>query len=238
MRYNQITGNSGYGILRESGSGTGIVKAVANNIYNNRIGAQAECNNKGEVNHNFWGAGVDPAYAISRCIYTAGKRLGAAITTETSMPGVNAQSVTSNWRYRPVLPWAISLEGTSGVKLIVSNHGNGKLQNIPFLGIGTDNITACSNFYDVFVADDNQTTPNLLNVYIRYDSACESLIETTTDHYCISPYSKDIPLLWYDPQYLGNRQMEYDRTRSRRKRCQRHVRANHNLRYWAPMKLK
>ena len=38
VRFNHITGNSGYGILRASGSGSGTVKAVANNIYNNRIG--------------------------------------------------------------------------------------------------------------------------------------------------------------------------------------------------------
>ena len=76
VRFNHIAGNSGYGILRTSGSGSGTVKAVANNIYNNRIGSQAECNNKGEVNHNFWGPGVSPTAAISRCTYTAGKRLG------------------------------------------------------------------------------------------------------------------------------------------------------------------
>jgi hypothetical protein len=199
IRFNHIVSNSGYGILRASGSGSGTVKAVVNNIYNNRVGSQAECNNKGEVNHNFWGPGVNPTSAISRCTYTAGKRLGAAVLNDGT-PGVSAQTVTLTGGKDPISSWPISLEGTAGTKFIIANHGNGGLSNIPFLGVGTDNITACSDFFDVFVSDENTTTPLALNVYIQYNSSCVSIIETPSI-YCGSPYSEDFPLLWYDPQF-------------------------------------
>ncbi len=199
VRFNHIAGNSGYGILRTTGSSSGVINAVANNIFNNRIGAQAECNNKGEANHNFWGPGVNPATAISRCTYSSGKRLGAAILNDGS-PGVGAQTATLTGSKQSYFSGSISLEGTAGVKLIVANHGNGSLSNIPFLGQGTENITACSNFYDVFVSDENTITPLTLNVFIQYESVCESIIETSPN-YCGSTNSEDFPLLWYDPQY-------------------------------------
>lgn len=201
VRFNHITGNSGYGILRASGSGSGTVKAVANNIASNVGSYQARCNNKGEVNHNFWGVGVPLSNAISTCTYTGGKQLGAAILEGVDKPGVEAEtfSVTGSSQTSDV--GAISISGTAGVELIVANHGRGTDKNIPFYSTGAGKIYACNDIFDVFISDKNTTNPSILNITMPYDLECESMIEDIDNQlYCGSPNSADFPLWWYDPK--------------------------------------
>jgi hypothetical protein len=202
IRFNQIVGNTGYGILNEPGIGSGIVKAVANNIFNNRTGAQVECNGNGEMNHNFWGSGTDPGTAISNCAYTAGKQLGAAIVTNAAVPGVNALSIplTGTKTSIPSFGNLISLLGTAGSNVIIANHGHGGSGNIPFLGMGSGGITACNNFYDIFISDESSVSPTSMNLYLKYDlnPACTMAIESTL--YCGSLIPSQYPLYWYDPQ--------------------------------------
>jgi hypothetical protein len=205
VRFNHIIGNSGYGILRASGSGTGIVKAVANNIYNNGGAYQARCNSKGDVNHNFWGLGISPSSAISGCTNTAGKRLGAAILNNELSPGVKAElfSVPAIGARRMSSVGFISIEGTVGVTLVVINHGKDEEQNIPFFTSGSGKLTPCNDFFDVFISDENTVTPSVLNLYLPYDlvPGCEAIIETSPDFYCSSTRPADFPFWWYDPQY-------------------------------------
>jgi hypothetical protein len=205
VRFNHIVDNSGYGILRASGSGIGIVKAVANNIYDNDGAYQARCNNKGDVNHNFWGLGGSPTTAISTCTNTAGKRLGAAILNNTLSPGVMAEtfSVPAIGSKQMSSVGFISIEGTVGVKLVVINHGKDKKQNIPFFTSGSGKLSPCNDFFDVFISDENTVNPSVLNLYLPYDlvSGCEAIIEASPNYFCSSSSSADFPFWWYDPQY-------------------------------------
>lgn len=202
VRFNQIFGNSGYGIHRTDGSGAGTVNAVANNIYNNRTGAQVECNNKGKADHNFWGKGVIESSAISQCTYTGGKRLGAAILANGGQPGVNAQSVTLSETDFVYPSSQISLKGTDNTIIILVDHGNGSADNIPFLGSGTENIIACSDFWDMFISDDNPVTTTFIDFYLKYNlnSRCVSSIESIAFCGGLNPDISSIPLLWYDPK--------------------------------------
>jgi hypothetical protein len=205
IRYNQIQGNAGYAILRSAGTSVGVVKAVANNLYGNRTGAQAECNNKGLVDHNFWGAGISTSTAVSRCTVTEGKHLGAAILHNLAVPGVDAGLVNvasaKNSAFNDKIAFQHSTS-ESDFGLYVVNHGYGNSENVPFYGQGTGMLISCSNFWDVFL-EDGTTLPNTLNLYYKYDlnTACTVTIESSS--YCgqVSNPEK-YPLYWYDP--LGN----------------------------------
>jgi hypothetical protein len=198
IRFNHINGNSDYGILRAAGSGTGTVRAVANNIYGNRAGAQVECNNKGTMDHNFWGTGVLETEAISNCTHTDGGRLGVMILRNSMAPGVTAQELPPLTATKTgYFSGQISVDGTDGTKIIVVNHGSGTSGNIPFFPSGIDNLTSCSNFWDVFISDENSVAPTELNLYVKYYSGCASKIESSI--LCGGPDQTFYPLLWYDP---------------------------------------
>jgi|GEM_PF-1323896 len=202
VRFNHITGNAGYGILRASGTGIGTVKAVANNIYSNLGSYQARCNNKGEVNYNFWGVGVPLSNAISTCTYTNGKQLGAAVLERVDKPGIGAESFSVKASPQTSTVGAISISGTFGVELVVANHGSGMDESIPFYSTGAGKIYACNDIFDVFISDKNTVSPVSLNITIPYNvvAGCETIIESTPFNYCSSLNSADFPLWWYDPK--------------------------------------
>jgi hypothetical protein len=200
VRFNQIVNNSGYGLLRGSGSGSGTVNAIANNIFNNRSGYQIVCNNKGTINHNFLGAGILPNLAISNCSYTIGKQLGAAINKNTTKPGVEALEEVLTGSKTSYFNNMMSISGTPNVKVILINHGNGTFANIPFLGIGTDYINSCNNFYDVFISDENTEIPSFINLSLTYDLNLECINTIESSVLCGSTDQANYPLFWYDPQ--------------------------------------
>ncbi len=182
VRFNHIVGNSGYGILRAAGSGIGVVNASANNIYTNRVGYQAICNNRGQVDHNFWGIRVSPSSAITGCTYTTGKQLGAAVLKNTMAPGVLAEEIQiSGTKTYHMDDDSIAVDGTPGVKLVIINHGHGSTDNMPFLGDHPTNLIACNHFFDVFISDENTVTPSSMNIYLPYDlePGCAPIIEST-----------------------------------------------------------
>jgi hypothetical protein len=199
IRFNQITDNSGYGIL--SASNSGIITAVANNIFNNRTGVQIECNYAGLADHNFWGSGIFETIAISNCSYTTGKRLGAAVLTNSNAPGVTAQEITLSASKTSYYNNQISVLGTDNAKIVIANHGKGSISNIPFFGYGTDNITVCSNFWDVFISDENTVPPSSVNLYLKYDQTSSCLSKIESPALCGGADSASYPLLWFDPQY-------------------------------------
>jgi hypothetical protein len=200
IRFNHIAGNSGYGVLRAPGTGTGTINTVANNIQDNRSGYQIECNNKGDADHNYWGSSNTPSSSISNCTYSSGKQLGAAIVLNSYKPGVAAETVNLTGAKTSYIDGTISLDGTNGSQLIVANHGNGSASNVPFIGNGTEAITACSNFWDVFISDENTVSPSSLNLYLKYDltTACLSKIESPA--LCGGADIASYPLLWFDPK--------------------------------------
>ena len=199
IQFNQITQNISYAIKRESGSSIGEINAVANNIFDNKYGYQVECQSKGIVDHNYWGEGVSPASAISNCSKTNGKELGAPIMTADT--GVDAISATVTLTKTSAFNGAISYNhnGGSDYDIYIINHGNGNQDNIPFLESGSEPMTACSNFWDVFTSDGS--SPSELVLYMKYDlnSSCESRIESSD--YCGQSNSSKFPLWWYDPAY-------------------------------------
>ncbi len=207
VRYNNITFNSGYGIYLSSPSsapGTSLLDAVANNINNNRSGAQVECNGigNGVVDHNYWGAQSTSA-AISQCTFTDSKRLGAAIQDNAVGPGVNAQQVTANstlsYAFNNTIGYELS-GGDSSLGLYIVNHGAGSATNIPFTGGQPGNPVPCSNFWDVFLA--NSTTPassDVLTLHFKYNlsSACITTIAST--RFCNQTTDpSQYPLYWYE----------------------------------------
>ena len=202
LQFNHITGNSGYAIWREAGAGSGKVQAVANNFYANRSGFQVECSNKGRVDHNFWGFGVDPLTAISQCTFTVGKRLGAPALPRSNAPGVTAEKVTVTSTKTYTSDGKVAFQhapSDSDFDLFIVNHGSGSPDNVPFTGGMPGSLTACSNYYDIFLASDVTLPPSLLDLFFRYDSStgCTATIESTA--YCGSNDPALIPLWWYDP---------------------------------------
>ncbi|HQL39466.1 MAG TPA: hypothetical protein PKV95_08320, partial [Anaerolineaceae bacterium] len=203
LRFNHITGNSGYAVLREPGTGTGQVSLVANNLYGNRTGAQVECNLLGRADHNFWGAGVSAASAASQCTVTEGKRLGAPALHLTGTPGVSAQLVTVTDVKQSYFGGQVSVQRAAdgeNYDLYLVNHGFGTPETIPFTGGSLDDLTPCSNHYDIFLAEGG-TAPVDTSLFFRYDltSGCTATIESSL--FCGQTDPAKYPLWWYDPAY-------------------------------------
>ena len=200
VRFNDIRGNRGLGLLRQSGNQSGNLTAIANNVFANQAGVQASCNRHGRVDHNFWGFGVQVNDAVSDCTASNGKRLGAPIQPRASLPGLDAQLVQVTSNKTGAFDNKISFQVTNDASfsVYVVNHGAGSNENIPFLGFGTTPITPCSNFWDIFLAGAPNTNSNL-DVFFKYDlnSACIANVESSA--YCASGDPTKYPLWWYDP---------------------------------------
>ncbi|HWQ03722.1 MAG TPA: hypothetical protein VN452_00025 [Longilinea sp.] len=197
LRFNQIRNNTGYAVQLAAGSSTGRLEALANNFYGNRSGAQVECNQKGRVDHNFWGG---DNVAASNCTFTNGKRLGAAVQLRPTAPGVQAgeflvASALSS-AFDGQISYQHAADGTD-FSLYILNHGYTSPDSIPFTS-GSSALTACSNYWDVFLPDG--TAPNsTLGLYFKYNlnSGCTATIESTA--YCGQTDQALLPLYWYDP---------------------------------------
>ncbi|MCJ7695151.1 MAG: hypothetical protein MUO40_06955 [Anaerolineaceae bacterium] len=197
IQFNHISENIGYAIKHLAGGNSGTMNAVANNIFNNGYGYEVDCQNKGIVDHNYWGSSTLPSSAAVNCTITPGKLLGASIKLANS--GVDAVRKTVTNNKISAFDGKISFKRSSGpdFDIYLINHGYGSIENIPFINSGTEPITACSNFYDVFVAQGS--APSNLALSFKYDlnSSCLSLIESTS--YCDQSNSIYYPLWWYDP---------------------------------------
>lgn len=203
IRYNQISANSGYAVNRVASSGTGSLFIVANNIMNNRAGAAVECNSVGQADHNFWGTGILPTDATSNCTVTNGKRLGAAILHNATTPGLNVHRVTVTQNKQDPFNQGLSLQHNNtqaDFDVYTVNHGYGDPNQIPFYGSGTNYLSPCSSFWDIFLAE-GVAAPSSLDIYLKYDlnSVCIGLVESSS--YCGQTADPaKYPLWWYDPQ--------------------------------------
>lgn len=202
LLFNHITGNSGYAVWRAAGPGLGNIQAIANNLYANRSGFQIECNAKGRVDHNFWGFGVSLTSAISQCTYANGKQLGAPALAPATSPGVSAEQVTVGVTKAYTANGLVGFQRTatgSDFNLFIVNHGSGSPENVPFTGGMPGSLTPCSNYYDIFLANDVIIPPDGLDLFFRYDatSGCTVTIESAA--YCGSGEPALFPLWWYDP---------------------------------------
>ena len=197
IRFNQLLDNVSYAIKRSSASGTGTLNIVANNIFNNRFGYEVDCQNKGTVDHNYWGPDTDPSSAATNCSFTTGKQLGAPVKALST--GVDAIFVSVNSTKTSYFDNQLSINRTFGIdyNLYIVNHGNISQESTPFLNSGSDPMTPCSNFYDIFLAQDSLPSDLLLSIKYDLNSSCISTIESA--NYCNQTNSSQYPLWWFDP---------------------------------------
>lgn len=207
VRFNNIKNNSGYAVFKSIESGDGQISLTANNVFNNQTGAQVECQNLGEVDHNFWGLGILPETSASNCTFTDGKLLGSPIIDNINQAGIQAQRVTvsadKTYYFEDqiaVKHAEVSPEATDFAIYIV-NHGNNPV-NSPFLSTSSlSTLVPCNNYYDIFLAETYETDPSL-EIFMKYDAnaACIANVESTS--YCGQDNSALFPLWWYDPNQL------------------------------------
>lgn len=197
IAFNLIEDNSSYAIYKESVNGE--VAIYANNILRNASNYQVTCNGAGNADHNFWGDGEAASANALDCSVTNGKQLGAAITTRPGVPGVSAEQVTVTGTKQYAFSGEIAYQndGASSYDLVIVNHGQGAIDNIPFYDTLGDSISPCSNYYDVFLTESG--SPHILNLYLKYDLNAECEAEIESPAYCGSSNSANYPLWWYDP---------------------------------------
>ena len=206
LRFSQIMDNSEYALFRVSYAAGGTVQAVGNNLYNNRPGVQVDCGNAGQADHNFWGFGVAATTATGQCTVSDNKRLGAPAQPRSGEAGVQGETVTVTTTkqngFNGLIGYQRSTDG-SDYKLNLINHGAGSPENVPFTGGALGSLTACSNYYDIFLEKDAVTSAQL-TLSLRYDqilAGCASTIETA--EYCASGDAAKIPLYWFSPSILA-----------------------------------
>ncbi len=203
FQFNHITGNSGYAIVREAGSGTGTgtISAAANNLYNNRSGAQVNCAGKGKVDHNFWGFGISLPTAAEQCTVTAGKQLGAPGLARSGTAGIDAQRVTAgitmSYNQSSKVGFQRSPDGAD-FDLYIVNHGFGSPENVPFTGGLPGSLIPCSSYWDVFLAE-GAIPSQALTLAFRYDLTSGCTVTVESSQYCGSSDQALYPLWWYDP---------------------------------------
>ena len=199
IAFNHIASNSNYAVFRKAGDNSGKVNIYANNIVNNRMGYQVHCNNHGIANHNFWGQGQSATDNATACSVSDAKQLGAAILFATDKPGVQAVRLPVSTEMTYAFNGKIGARRSTGddFDIIVVNHGQGSLVNIPFYQPGPLQLLPCSNYFDVFLAHDAAASD--LTLALRYDlnNDCVTKIESPT--YCGGNNSENYPLWWYDP---------------------------------------
>jgi len=200
IAFNEIANNLDYAVLVDAGSADpGRVNIYANNILNNGTAIQVNCNAGGITNHNFWGEGALGSANVSDCITSNGKDLGAPILPASDGRGVQAllSTVKGNFNYH--FGGKIGLRHTAGddFDLVIVNHGQGTLENIPFYESGSGEIVPCGNFYDIFLAND--ANPKNLELALKYNlnDQCPNVIES--EYYCGNASQTRYPLWWYDP---------------------------------------
>ncbi|MDD5371747.1 MAG: hypothetical protein PHQ40_21915, partial [Anaerolineaceae bacterium] len=189
VRFNQVENNSGYAVIVDSGpTGAGQISAVANNLFGNRPGPQVECQSRGQVDHNYWGAGNLPSTASSNCTVSDARRLGAAIHHKSTTPGVDATQVsvtdTKTYAFGDQIGFQRSSSGPD-LGLYLVNHGFEGNASIPFMGSGVEALSPCSNFWDVFLKNgEKPASDEVLSLYFKYNlsSGCIATVEST--NYC------------------------------------------------------
>jgi len=205
LQFNQIQNNTGYGVFRAQGSSTGSITAIANNINNNRSGAQVDCASKGKAEHNFWGFGANLSTAVNLCTVTEGKQLGAPGLPRVGAAGIDGQRVTVGesmaYSFNDRVGYQRSSNGND-FEMFIVNHGSGSPENVPFIGGLPGSLIPCSSYWDVFLGEGAAPSPSQsLTLAFRYDqnAYCANTIQTAS--YCGGNDPALYPLWWYDPKY-------------------------------------
>jgi hypothetical protein len=218
IKFNEITNNQQSAVLIDPDPDTTDpdyierVNMYANNILKNGSTEQVSCNDGGYADHNFWGEGELASENTSNCTLSPGKELGAPILTAPNGHGVQAilAAVKGKFTYFDYFNEKIGAGHSEGddYNLVIVNHGQGTIENIPFYESGSGEITPCGNFYDIFLAPD--ASPKHLELTLKYDlnAQCINIIES--EYYCGNTNQSHYPLWWYDP--VMNITAGWDRT--------------------------
>ena len=211
IAFNHIVNNDQYAVFKDEGDTTGEVYIYANNfINNNQSGFQVRCNDHGIANHNFWGQGQFATDHAAGCSVSNAKRLGAAISLVEDRPGVQAVQLPVSTEMTYAFNDSIGARRTTGedYDLIIVNHGQGSLTNIPFYQSGPVQLQACSNYYDIFLAPEAAAEDLVLT--FKYDLTPHCVAEVESEPFCGGTNNENYPLWWYDP---GNNVTDgWDRT--------------------------
>jgi hypothetical protein len=206
LRFNQIVNNQGRAISMANGSS--VLFAAANNFTGNNAGnAQVDCSQNRNVvlDHNFWGVGVLPSTAVSNCPAQIkdNARLGAAVLHNAASPGLDARemSVTAGKVYSPDNRVAVQhANGEKDFEIYLVNHGAAGSASVPFLDGGAAPLSACSNYWDLFLKNGSSVSNNgSLDLFFKYgnDAVCQATVESS--NYCGRTISGPrAPLWWYD----------------------------------------
>lgn len=208
VRYNHITGNTGYGVYVETHTNNAPIEITANNLNDNRPGSAVECSAAAsgpianrKANHNYWGA-TSPTQENSHCTISAGKRLGAPVTQKTASAGVNALLVTvgSTKAYSFDNQIAYRRNGGNDFGLFIVDHGFIPSDSAPFTtAAGGESPSPCSNYWDVFLPDGTAPT-GALELFFKYDKTSACLAAINSNQYCDQTATPaKYPLYWYDP---------------------------------------
>ncbi len=191
IRFSEIKNNNGYALLNENLEVTSKLLMTANNIFDNGNQPQVICqNNNNDVNHNFWGTGVSASQATQGCQEDNSQMLGAQIVS--SQTGVQAELQTINSSYPTVDFYGFSAKSDADLQLFVVNHGN----SMPFSDRSIADLTACGNYFDVFLGEGNLPASMTLRFSYASNSLCEQAIQTIS--LCGSGTMKSFPLMWQD----------------------------------------
>ncbi len=191
VRFSEIKNNFGYALLSENTEVTSDLQLTANNIFSNGSQTQVICqNNNADVNHNFWGNGISATQATQGCEADNARMLGAQIVS--SQTGVQATLQTINAAYPTTDFYGFSAKSDSDLQLYVVNHGI----YMPFPDRSISDLTACGNYFDIFLAETNQPANLTLRFSYAGNNLCEQAIQTIS--LCGSGSMKTFPLMWQD----------------------------------------
>ncbi|HBO34555.1 MAG TPA: hypothetical protein DD636_07455 [Anaerolineaceae bacterium] len=191
VRFSEIKNNNGYALLSENNEVTSRLQMTANNIYNNGTEPQVICqSNNNEVNHNYWGDGVSASQATQGCQADNARMLGAQIVS--AQTGVQAALQSINTTYPTSDFYGFSAKSDADLQLYVINHGS----SMPFPDRSIADMTACGNYFDIFLADENHLASLTLRFSYASNSLCQQAIQTIS--LCGSGSMKTYPLMWQD----------------------------------------
>lgn len=196
VQFNSISFNSDFAIKQEAQSHTGTISILGNSIIGNRSPIQVHCAGSGSADHNFWGPGILPEIASAGCTVSDAKRLGAEPMAETSGVAGRKLELSNNFS-DPIFGGLSAKSSQVGDVLYVINHAKAT----PFGEELSEQISACSSYYDIFTGPATQGTISIRFPYSRSDS-CALAIESNT--YCNAGTPRT-PLLWFNPSDPGSR---------------------------------
>lgn len=192
VRFREIKSNDGYALLSENNEVTSRLQLTANNIFDNRNQPQVICQNNNEVNHNFWGTGIMASESAQGCGADNLRMLGAPIVS--AQTGVQAASFELTSSYPSYDFYGFSAKSSGAANIYAINHGNIR----PFPSLALDDLTACSNYFDIFSAEGSQPQSMTLRFSYAGNSVCEQAIQSIS--LCGSGSMQAFPLMWLDPK--------------------------------------